>query len=176
MDSLDTALVEKWIIAYTNEEREQRGLHPLQHLPAISDIARVHSEAMAAAGVLSHGIGGKGPTDRALAAGYDCRAYSDDRSSYFQGLAENIAKRPVVRRWRGNPGSWRPVAYDRDEEAVAKGLHEQWISSTEGHRDTILQPEYHRIGVSVVVVDEFSGNIGMEQPVVYATVNFSRCR
>ena len=173
---LDTAVIEDRVIAYINEERAQRGLNALEHFPAISHIARAHSQAMATAGLLSHNIGGKGPTDRALDAGYDCKTNSDDGSSYFQGVAENIAKRPVVRRWRGNPGSWRAIAYDKDEGAVAKGLHEQWMSSTRGHREVILESRYHRIGVGVAIVDEFSANIGMEQPVVYATVNLSRCR
>ena len=72
--------IEKWVIEFTNEERTSAGLQPLRHAAAISDIARSHSENMAMLGLMSHDIGGKDPTDRAMTAGYDCRAYRGDGS------------------------------------------------------------------------------------------------
>ena len=172
---LDPVLIGELVIAYLNEERERRGLHALLHDPAISEIAQAHIEASAATGRISHDIGGKGPTDRARAAGYNCRAYSSDGSSYSEGLAENLAMHPVVRRWRGNPGSWRPVIYHEDENSMAEGLHEQWMGSLKGHRETMLKAVYRRVGVGVTVVNEVLSVVEEPQPVVYAAVNFSRC-
>ena len=43
---MDTASVEEWIIDFTNLERIKAGLRPFDHDPAISDIARAHSEQM----------------------------------------------------------------------------------------------------------------------------------
>ena len=172
---LDPVLIGELVIAYLNEERERRGLHALLHDPAISEIAQAHIEASAATGRISHDIGGKGPTDRARAAGYNCRAYSSDGSSYSEGLAENLAMHPVVRRWRGNPGSWRPVIYHEEENSMAEALHEQWMGSLKGHRETMLKAVYRRVGVGVTVVNEVLSIVEEPQPVVYAAVNFSRC-
>ena len=90
---LDVDEVERWIIEFTNRERADAGLPPISHDPAISDIARAHSMNMVESGVFIHRIDGDGPTDRALDAGYDCRAdLGGGRYSY--GLAENIAEHP----------------------------------------------------------------------------------
>ena len=93
---LDADDMERWIIEFTNRERTGAGLSPLSHDPAISDIARAHSTNMVESGMFSHRIDGDGPTDRALDAGYDCRAdLGGGRYSY--GLAENIAKHPKLK-------------------------------------------------------------------------------
>jgi len=44
---------------------------------------------MISSGIFAHDIHGKGPTGRALEAGYNCRAYNED-GSYSYGLSENI--------------------------------------------------------------------------------------
>ena len=171
---LDAGEVERGIIEFTNRERADRGLGPLFHDPAISDIARAHGENMAGSGIFSHRIDGDGPTDRALDAGYDCRAdLGGGRQSY--GLAENIAKTPRVQRWRGVAGSanWRPVSYHADSEAMARAVVEQWMDSP-GHRANILKPGYRRIGVGVYVQE--SQMYGYQDETVFATQNFSSCR
>ena len=120
--------IEMWVIEFTNEERRARGLRPLRRDSAISDIARSHSENMVRLGFLSHDIGGRDPTDRALAAGYDCRAYHGD-GSYSYGLSENIAEHPRVTQWVGRGSSYRPVIYDRNSQAMARGLVQGWMGS-----------------------------------------------
>ena len=171
--ALHAGEVERWVIEFTNHERTSRGLSPLFHDPAISDIARAHSEGMAELGVFSHRIGGDGPTDRALDAGYDCRAnLGGGRQSY--GLAENIAKTPRVQRWRWNTNSgWRPVRYHADSEAMAKAIVQQWMGSP-GHRANILKPSYRRIGVGIHAQE--SRKYGYQDEMVFATQNFSSCR
>ena len=67
-------MIEQWIFVFTNEERERHGKRPLELDPRISDIARFHSGNMVAQGMFAHDLDGKDPTDRALTAGYDCKA------------------------------------------------------------------------------------------------------
>ena len=173
---LDVDEVERRIIEFTNRERSDAGLSPLSHDPVISDISRAHSTNMVESGIFNHRIDGDGPTDRALDAGYDCRAdLSGGRYSY--GLAENIAERPRVRRWTGTTSegrtSWRPVIFSADAEEMAMGLMQQWMNSP-GHRENILHRTYHRIGVGIHIKE--SPNYGYQNETVFATQNFSSCK
>ena len=168
------AVIEEWIIVFTNEERVRAGLQPLVHDGAISRIARGHSRFMASTGLLEHELEGRDPTDRAMAAGYNCRVYNDD-GSYSYGLSENIAKHPRVAQWTGTafPGSsFRPTIYAEDDQAMARGLVDGWMDSP-GHRRNILDEELHRIGVGVSVVE--TEERGYVSETVYATQNFSGC-
>ena len=175
---LDVRLIERWIVTFTNDERERHGRLPLEHDPRISDIARVHSENMVAQDNFSHRLDGKAPTDRALNAGYDCRHYFAD-GSYTYGLAENIAKTYRVKGWSGVSRSWgsgwtwTPSAYDRDEVVAARSIVEQWMGSS-GHRSNILSDKYRRIGVGVAV--EWETNNGNRSEVFWTTQNLSSCR
>ena len=168
---LSPAGIEEWVIEFTNQERIGVGLPPLRHDTAISDISRSHSEAMAQINVLSHDIGGRDPTDRAMAAGYDCRAYFSD-GSYTYGLSENVAEHPRVTRWMGQWGSFQPIDYDRDAEAMARGLVQGWMSSP-GHRENILDSDARRIGVGVAIWE--LSEYGYVSETVFATQNFSAC-
>ena len=173
---LDVGDVEAWILRFTNDERERAGLNAFVHDPAISDIARAHSEKMVRFG-LTHDIQGMDPTDRALAAGYDCRAYHGD-GSYSYGLSENVAEHPRVTHWSGvgfGGGStrWRPVEFDSDSRAMALGLVMGWMDSP-GHRANILDRDARRIGVGVAIA-EVPEN-GWTHETVFATQNFSACR
>ncbi len=168
-------LLEEWIIIYTNEERLKVGLHPFDHDPAISDIARNHSQGMVDTGVFDHEIGGQGPTDRALASGYDCRRYYAD-GSYTFGLSENIAQHPRVQLWTGSgtwgKTNWSPSNYYRSEDGAARSIVSGWMNSP-GHRANILDPDARRIGVGVAV--ELTEQYGWMHETIYATQNFSAC-
>lgn len=173
---LEAAQIEEWIIRFTNEERAKVGLRTFKHDPAISDIARRHSEQMVSHG-LSHTIAGKGPTDRALAAGYDCRAYHGD-GYYSYGLAENIAEHPRVQHWVGRSSGWSgykwsPTTYYTDVESAARSLVRGWMNSP-GHRANILDRDSHRIGVGVAI--ELSTEHGWTLETFFATQNFSSCK
>ena len=169
---LNRGEIEEWVIEFTNEERVSAGLQPLRHDAAISDIARSHSEDMARLGLLSHDIGGKDPTDRALTAGYDCRAYREG-GWYSYGLSENIAEHPRVTWWRGWGTSYRPVDYDRDAEEAARDLVQGWMNSP-GHRRNILDRDSRRIGVGIAIQE--MPEYGYVKETVYATQNFSECK
>ena len=169
---LNRGEIEKWVIELTNEERISAGLQPLRHDVAISDIARSHSENMARLGLMSHDIGGRDPTDRAMTAGYNCRAYRGD-GSYSYGLSENVAEHPRVTQWMGLGMSYRPVDYDRDAEEAARGLVQGWMSSP-GHRENILDRDSRRIGVGIAIQEE--PEYGYVSETIYATQNFSACK
>lgn len=163
--------IESWVIEFTNQERTNAGLRPFSHDSAISGIARSHSENMARLNLLEHEIGGRDPTDRALAAGYNCRAYSGD-GSYTYGLSENIFEYPRVTLWTGRFGSYSPSGYRRDSEAMAQSLVQGWMRSP-GHRENILDADARRIGVGVAIQESLE--YGYVSETVFATQNFSAC-
>ena len=175
-DPLEASDIEHWVLVFTNQEREKAGLQPLVHDPAISEIARAHSENMIRSG-FSHILQGKDPTARALDAGYNCRAYSADGRSYTHGLSENIAERPRVQQWRGTTRfgrtSWSPITYDADSQNAGKQIVQQWMDSP-GHKANIMVPDAHRIGVGVSV--EITHEEGRVNETMYATQNFSSCK
>ena len=121
---MDETTVEARVAHYTNVERRDRGLRPLQYDQRIADIARRHSQNTLDTGEFAHEIDGKDPSDRAKASGYSC------------GLGENIFEHH------------RPLF--GDEDAMAQALVEGWMESP-GHRKNILTPDYRNIGVGVVV-------------------------
>ena len=175
---LDVELIEHWIIVFTNEERERHGRRPLEHSPAISDIARAHSENMVAQGIFAHRLDGKNPTGRSQSAGYECRYYfPDGRYTYTSGLAENIAKNYRVKGWsgvsRGYGRTWVPRSYELNETETARNLVDQWMGSS-GHRANILDARFHRIGVGVAM--EWDTEYGGRAELFWATQNFSLCR
>ena len=158
------------IIRLTNEDRQRAGLESLQHDPSISRIAKMHSEDMIRRG-FSHELGGRDPTDRALDAGYDCRAYRPD-GSYTYGLSENIFKYPRIREWLIWPSGSRQVSEALSTEEMAVALVQGWMDSP-GHRANILDWDARRIGVGVVI--EERQQYGYITETVYATQNFSAC-
>ena len=166
------------MIDFTNVERRKAGLNPFAEDPAISNIARMHSQNMVKLDVFAHMVGGKGPTDRAQDNGYNCRAYRAD-GSYTYGLSENIAKYPRVTQWIGTSRSfglstsYRPEIFDEDSEAMAYGLVEGWMNSP-GHRANILDGESRRIGVGVAIMQ--MERYGYVDEIVFATQNFSGCK
>ena len=175
---LDPREIERWVIDFTNAERRKAGLSLFGEDAAISKIARMHSQNMARLDMFDHTIGGKGPTDRALDNGYDCRAYLPD-GSYTYGLSENIFERPRVTLWIGTSrlfglsASYRPEIFDEDSEAMAYGLVEGWMNSP-GHRTNILDGESRRIGVGVAIMQ--MERYGYVDEIVFATQNFSGCK
>ena len=168
--ALDKPDMERWILHYTNEEREAAGLEQFAHDTDISDIARAHSEAMITFGY-GHRIQGRGPTDRALAAGYNCKAYHAD-GSYSYGLSENIYEYHRVYMWSVLGSSGEPVGFIADAQDMAKALVHGWMNSP-GHRANIMDAGSRRIGVGVAI--EETSKYGWATETVFATQNFSSC-
>lgn len=138
-------LIENLIYALTNQHRVVGGLQPLERVSLIDQIARSHSEDMAKRNYFEHNTPeGLDPTQRGMAAGYDCR--KDYGSHYTYGLAENIHM---------HTGTWYSAEHLADE------IMEGWMRSP-GHRQNIMEPNYDRIGIGVAI----GGGT------VYATQNF----
>ena len=109
------------IIAQTNAIRRSAGRSALKQSPELMRAAQDYAGKLAAAGKLSHSLGGADPGKRARAAGFNWRA-----------IGENI----VVGSARGS------------EEQIAASLIKQWMDSN-GHRKNILATKYNFIGVGV---------------------------
>ncbi|KKZ14451.1 MAG: hypothetical protein TH68_04720 [Candidatus Synechococcus spongiarum 142] len=170
---LSPSSIENWIIHYTNAEREAAGLRPLSHDPAISAIAREHSRNMIRFG-LYHEIHGKDPTDRALEAGYTCRAYHGD-GSYSFGLSENIYEYPKITEWSETLTEIVPTSFQGDQ-TMALALVQGWMNSP-GHRRNILDNSARRIGIGVAIREhQIARSAGLHQETVFATQNFSSCQ
>lgn len=130
------ALVEEGVFQLTNAERAAVGIDPLSRSPVIDGIARDHSRDMYNFAYFSHdNLLGQDPTDRGLAAGYDCT--KDYGSYYTTGLAENIWMVEGLR-------------YNADIYETAATIVDDWMGSP-GHRANILDPSYDRIGIGVFV-------------------------
>ena len=118
----------------TNIARSENGvLSRLGGSDEVRRIAKAHSAAMLEAGQLNHVLNGKGPTDRAMDAGYDCEVHMGD-GVYEYGLSENIAflsgysglsgredaqmlARKFMERWRNSPEHWGNIL-DRDARSI----------------------------------------------------------
>lgn len=104
-----------------NQERASRGLAPLTENPQLDSAALVHSTEMRQFGYFAHDSHNGEPfQNRIIDSGYLARA-----STWSVG--ENIA-------W----GSW--------SLGTPEAITVAWMNS-EHHRDNILDPDYHEIGV-----------------------------
>lgn len=133
---------------------QQRAIHSLPSLildPAISEIARDHSEDMAARNYFAHvNPDGETPTDRAADAGYGCR--KDYASYYTYGIAENLFQNNLYS--SATYYSNRKTEYDwNSQEEIAQTTVGGWMNST-GHRENILTPSFDREGIGVAIAPD----------------------
>ena len=142
------------ILGLTNEQRGIIGRTRLVYRPAIDRIAKAHSEAMLAAGVLAHELNGDGPTDRAMDVGYDCEIHIGD-GMYEYGLSENIAYLSGYSDAQGEDGA----------RMLAERFIQRWLNSPE-HKENMLDFDSKFIGVGVA---------GDGNGTWYATQNFAAC-
>ncbi|HEY7428278.1 MAG TPA: CAP domain-containing protein, partial [Gemmataceae bacterium] len=118
------------VLRLTNLERTSRGLQPLVLDAELGRFAQAHSDLMASKQVLSHELRPDGSVDPTGRAFIDRFAAAGLTSSFsgtgkYKGVGENISNRPSA------------------AEAV-----QGWMNSRT-HRETILDPNYTRIGVGV---------------------------
>jgi uncharacterized protein YkwD len=114
-------LLEDRILALVNRERESAGVKPLFFSPELAKAAREHSAAMAQEGFFEHrGEGELALFDRVTASGMDT-----------DHVGENI--------FETNEGVSGAVA----DECVQMWMH------SEGHRLTMLSPEFDKTGIAV---------------------------
>lgn len=138
----------------TNIERTSVKRGKLSHKDEVYLIAKAHSRAMMESGELEHELNGKGPTDRAMDAGYDCEKHMGE-GMYEYGLSENIAFLSGYPNVSGQEGA----------EMMAERFVQRWMESPT-HRETLLDFDARFIGVGVV---------GDGNGAWYATQNFAVC-
>ena len=166
---IDPQVVEEHVLRLLNQERMKVGAGELRLDSTLSEVARQYSQIMADVESARHQLDRQGVGSRIKAIGYEC-------NDSFRQYGENVAKRPVVRRYSSRGiGDWRAVEYDDGPVAVAEGLVEQWMGSSKGHKEGILKLTFRNVGVGVVVASEYWGRLGAHHPVVYATLNFTTC-
>lgn len=124
-EGLDRAEVERHVHDLVNQERQERGLEPLEHDDELREIARGHSEDMAERDYFSH----ESPEGDRVGDRYEQAGYDD-----WTTAGENIAYRTV----------------DDSEREIAEGLVDQWVGS-DGHRAAILSESYDRQGIGVEI-------------------------
>ncbi len=141
-ESLDTAEVERLVVEETNEVREEHGAPHVGMNASLREAARDHAADMSRHGYVGHDTpDGEAPVSR--------YGWCADGGGYF---GENVA----------NTWHDRNIVYDEadvptlhlsDEREVAEHLVRKWMDS-EGHRDTLLNDAWSRIGVGVAVGDD----------------------
>lgn len=151
---VDPAVVEALVLDLVNAEREAAGLKALFVDPRIVEIARWHSESMAAKGFAPVGSGADA-LSRAYSAGYECWRLG---YSFGENTAESI-----------EPGSQHHQ--NGLEEKHARLVVAEWMAD-QLRRNTVLHPDMAATGVGVAV-ERFSGH-GWDT-YVYVTQNFSSC-
>ena len=119
----DLAEVEKLVVTYTNEFRQQQGRRPLAVNDKLSKAARYYAGYLARTDRFSHTADGKQPSERATQHGYA-----------WSAVAENIG-------WAYNSDGFTT-------QELARELFEGWKNSP-GHRRNLLGPAVTEIGVAV---------------------------
>ena len=130
---MNTRIVERSIVHFTNKERRKRGLKSLVGHRTLIRAARGHSRWMARHNRMSHtGGGGSEPWHRAKRAGYP--------SEY---VGENL--------WQtsGRSGlAWKSKFRWRSDWKLGQAAVITWMNSP-GHRQNLLKSDYKHIGIGV---------------------------
>ena len=116
----DLAAIKAEMIRLTNAERAKENLAPLVEDARLTSAAQKHTDHMAEKQMLEHELGGTTPGQRVEAEKYDWGAVGE-----------------VLYR-AGQP-----------EKANAAKAIRSWMTSKDGHRETMLRSKYTHIGVGV---------------------------
>ena len=130
---MNTRIVERSILHYTNKERRKRKLRALRGHNALIRAARGHSRWMARRNKMSHtGGSGSEPWDRAERAGYPSGNVSENlwQSSGSKGLA------------------YKSKLHWRSDWQLGRVAVISWMNSS-GHRQNLLTPNIKHIGIGV---------------------------
>jgi uncharacterized protein YkwD len=137
--TLDSERLEDEIYQEINEERQARGLDPLDRRDGLDHAARGHSRDLLRTGGIGHtGSDGSDPTDRVRREGVQCRAGENVASNYF----DSPVQAPT-----GETETYRT------EAELAESTVEGWMNSR-GHRENILLERWDTTGVGVAASAE----------------------
>jgi len=156
---ISATALEQRVHELINQQRTDMGLGALTFDPALADIARKHSEDMAAQHYFAHvNPAGQDPTSRATADGYTCRKTYG--SYYTYGIAENLFQNNLYS--SATFYNNRETVYNwNSPEAIAQTTVAGWMNSS-GHKKNILTRTFDREGIGVAIASEK----------VYITENF----
>jgi uncharacterized protein YkwD len=114
---------EKELLLLVNQERQSKELSPLTLHPLLAMAAQDHAEDMLARGYFAHeSRDGKGPMERAEAAGYGGGGAEGSLATLGENLAEGqLSPQEVVRAWMGSPPHRRNLL-DPDFREMGLGL------------------------------------------------------
>jgi uncharacterized protein YkwD len=148
---LSTTALEQRVHELINRQRTENGLGTLSFDPALAEIARNHSEDMAAHHYFAHiNPAGQNPTARGTAANYSCR--KNYGSYYTLGIAENLFLNNLYT--AATFYSNRETVYQwNTPEDIAQITVSGWMNSS-GHRENILTPTFDRQGIGVTIASE----------------------
>ncbi len=149
--TISTDALEQRVHDLINQQRTARGLASLRFDPALADIARKHSEDMAAQDYFAHvNPAGQNPTARGIAAGYTCR--KNYGSYYTYGIAENLFQNNLYS--SATYYSNRETVYDwNSPEEIAQTTVGGWMNSS-GHRENIVTPTFDRQGIGIAIAPD----------------------
>ena len=148
---ISTTGLERRVHELINQQRTISGFVPLFLDPVLSDIARDHSEDMAAWNYFAHvDPGGENPTDRGADAGYTCR--KDYASYYTYGIAENLFQNNLYSSATYYSNGRTEYDWSSPEE-IAQTTVSGWMNSS-GHRENILTPSFDREGIGVAIAPD----------------------
>jgi uncharacterized protein YkwD len=148
---ISTDALEQRVHDLINQQRTARGLTSLRFDPTLADIARKHSEDMAAQDYFAHvNPAGQDPTARGISAGYTCR--KNYGSYYTYGIAENLFQNYLYS--SATFYSNRETVYDwNSAEEIAQTTVGGWMNSS-GHRENIVTPTFDREGIGVAIAPD----------------------
>jgi uncharacterized protein YkwD len=140
--------VERLVFSGVNLERSKRGLPALRADSTLTDLARAHSEDMAANEYFSHdNRSGLDPTQRAVRTGYRCR--KDFGSYYTDGIAENI-----FQNWTYSSSMYGGLIKSyKSVKEIAESTVQGWIDSP-GHLANITDRNFDRVGTGVAIASD----------------------
>ena len=144
--------IEHEIQTRVNAERRDRGIGGLSRFEVAVEMARFHSENMAAQGYPTHAAGGFTTDDRYEK--YDihdrCKLVDDSESGLRDGEELETIDKTIVGRPFERDGT---VHYYRNESAVAASIVDGWLDDPDA-RQKLLYKNARQVGVGVVVTDD----------------------
>lgn len=150
--TFDRTEVELEIQSRVNAERQEGGLEPLERFDVAVEMARFHSENMAAQGFVSHSANGFTTIERyeRFEIHNRCRTVDSKGTSVHEGKQlETVAKTTAGRPFTVD-GERR---YHRTESDVAAAIVDRWLTD-DTTRQKLLLDTAAEVGVGVVVAED----------------------
>ena len=147
----DLENIERLLVEYTNKNRIENGVEPLEVDEELIAIARAHSQDMAENNFFSHvNLDGLSANDRAINAGYECE--KEHEGMIFFGISENIGLRSLSKSYIVEDGK-ELHNWHTDEKLFAE-LSINAVMDSPEHKDNMLKPYKDRVGIGVAINNE----------------------